>query len=148
MKNSDPHDELEKMLGSLRPSEPGEELMSRLRAARPQSTAKVVRFPFWIPLSAVAAVALGVMIFSTPSSRQVDAGKQAAAETTRIPLENRQHLMEVTDFGVVQDRSERPVRLIRTTWLDEFVYATGPGGPQVTESRVRQEVLPVSLDIY
>jgi len=166
-------DDLEKLLSKLAPAPPAPELMKRLRAARPEiaeeppAEDKIVPFRRWLPAAAVAAAACvaaivliernatvpaDVTITPPPSLPSFpvpedDPGLEKPRETM-VPVETRQHLMEVADYGIVEDKSKKPVRLIATTWVDEFVYAANGEGKPVTESRVRQEILPVSVRTY
>lgn len=148
MNAPDDHDEMEKLLARLAPMPPGKALMARLEAARPVPERKVIRFPIWIPLSAAAAIV--VAFFWSPgfSGEGKPVSSKNPTKPGMIPVEKRQHLMEVADFGVVEDRNRKPVRLIRTTWLDEFVYTDGSTGKRMTDSRVRQEILPVSVQTF
>ncbi len=169
--NTGDHD-LEKLLGKLVPAPPSPELMERLRAARPKieeearATRKVVPFRRWLPVMVAAAAACVAVVFlverKTPVTPEIAITPPPSSElpipdavpTTEepnaalVPLETRQHLMEVTDYGIVEDKSKKPVRLIGTTWLDEVVYAANADGKPVTESRMRQEILPVSVRTY
>ena len=145
-----PDPEIERLLSRVSPAAPDDELMARLRAARPAEPKKPVFLHRWLALAAAACIALAWLFFpSRPAVTQLaKTDVPPAAMPDRKPLESREHLMEVTDFGIVQDRLDRPVRLIGTTWLDETDYAAGPDGKRVTESRVRQEILPVSIQTY
>jgi len=169
--NTGDHD-LEKLLGKLAPAPPARELMDRLRGARPEiegearATRKVVPFRRWLPVMVAAAAACVAVVFvmerKTPVTPEIAitpppssalptadlAGTTEESNTALVPLETRQHLMEVTDYGIVEDKSKKPVRLIGTTWLDEVVYAANADGKSVTESRMRQEILPVSVSTY
>ncbi|MES2660391.1 MAG: hypothetical protein V4689_17335 [Verrucomicrobiota bacterium] len=154
MNTPEHRDELEKLLGRMKPSAPDALLMERLRAARPAAakTSRVTSFPRWIPLAAAACLA-GVLGL-THLPRKTPIKTAASAPTANIPapplvpLESSEHLMGVTDFGIVHDSNDRPVRLIAATWLDETTYASSSKDSPVTRSRVRQEILPVSIPIY
>ncbi len=148
MNNPDP--EIERLLSRMTPSAPGDELMARLRAARPAEPKNLLFMHRWLALAGAACVALAWVLFPSrqPTTKLAKADVPPAATPDRKPVESREHLMEVTDFGVVQDRLDRPVRLIGTTWLDETDYTCGPEGKRVTESRMRQEILPISIQTY
>ena len=141
MNTPTPDQEIEELLARLTPAPPDSALMSRLRAAHPAQS-KIIRFPRWTPLAAAAGVAFALVLSRNPKP---EVAKSAPVSTPhRAPIESRQHLMEVTDLGVVSDENRKPVRLVRTTWVDEIIYDSEP----VSESRVRQEILPVSLRTY
>lgn len=149
--------EIEALLGKLAPAEPGTELMQRLRAANPDlsdaDAGKIVPFRRWIAvaLAAAAACIAGVILLPRSSVTQpsiVSTPKAVAPAPVKIPIESRQHLMEVANLGVANDADNHPVRLVRTTWVDEIYYETLPGKERSMESRVRQEVLPVAVNIY
>jgi hypothetical protein len=154
MKTPEPLNEIEKLLGAMVPAAPDATLMARLQGARPNVSSKM--FPRWIPLAVAACFAailgLAVLYRREPISPVAATGNSAkpvnSPAPALIPIESREHLMGVTDFGIVHDCNDRPVRLIATTWLDEMVYSTESTGDRVTHSRVRQEVMPVSLQTY
>jgi len=153
MKDSNPDREIENLLRGLTPAAPEAELMGRLRAARPRES-NVIPMVRWMALVAAVAAAI-VLIVLLPGGHHAGdptAGGPAMSATVPpvgTPVESRQHLMEVLDLGVVSDASSRqPVRLIRTTWVDEILYEAEPGSPPRKEARFRQEVLPVSLTTY
>lgn len=150
-----PHDsdDFEALLRRMSPAPPRPELMAKLHDSRPQPAATITRFVRWLTLAAAACLAIFLALRqpSTPSRQAVENPDPKENPLTPIsysPLETRQHLMKVTDFGVIEDRRDRPFRLIGTTWVDEFIYAENPGGKRVTQTRVRQEVVPVSLQTY
>lgn len=144
--NSD-HD-LEELLGRLSPAPPGPELMERLRAARPpEKKPRPVFLRFWLPLSlAAAAGVVFAWLVQDPSPVTQPVAEKPKRETLQ-PVGSVQHLMEVADLGVVVGEDDQPVRLIRTRWIDEILYAPD-GGEPFKEGRLREEVLPVSLDLY
>ncbi|MFD0893911.1 hypothetical protein KBB96_10850 [Luteolibacter ambystomatis] len=148
--------EMETLLGKLAPAEPGGELMQRLRDANPDlhetRVRKIVPFRRRVPLIAVAAAACVAGVFLIPRSATTPPATVsvpgAAVAPVKVPVESRQHLMEVTNLGVANDADNRPVRLVQTTWVDEIYYETLPGRERSVESRVRQEVLPVAVNTY
>jgi hypothetical protein len=144
-----PDHDLEQLLGRLSPAPPGPELMERLRAAGPpEKKPRPVLLRFWLPLSlaAAAGVVFAWLAFDPPSAPQPVAEKPKPE--TREPVGSVQHLMEVADLGVAVGENDQPVRLIRTRWIDEILYAAPDGGEPVKEGRMREEVLPVSLSLY
>ena len=146
-----PDHDLEALLGRLSPAPPGPELMERLRQARPPEK-KPSPSPFrrvWLalPLAAAAGVAFAWLAQNPPAEAQQPIADQAPKEPLK-PLGSVQHLMEVADLGIIVGENDQPVRLIRTRWIDEIVYASRDGGEPVKEGRLREEVLPVSLDLY
>lgn len=62
-------------------------------------------------------------------------------------LESRQQLLSVKDLGVFRDSRQRPVQLMSATWLDENTYGSTLD-PELRESRVRHEIVPVVLPTY
>ena len=145
--NTDP--DLEELLGRLSPAPPKPELMERLRAARPPEVKpRPVLLRFWLPLSLAAAAGV---VFAWLAQAPPPATQQVVEQPkpeARQPVGSVQHLMEVADLGVVVGENDQPVRLIRTRWIDEILYAAPGGGEPVKEGRLREEVLPVSLDLY
>ena len=150
MNHPTPDEEIEALLGRLSPAPPDEALMTRLQAARP-GPSKIIRFLKWSPLAVAAAVAFAFLLRADPAAK-VPAETTTAAvpeNSERVPLESRQHLMEVADLGVVSSGDqEKPYRLIRATWVDEVLYGSKSGKAPVKESRLREEVLPVALTTY
>ncbi len=146
-------EEIEALLARLAPAPPPEALMARLRSAAPHPRRRILRPRFWVPAAAAAAV-LGVLSLRDRSPHPAGsdpgtAGIGPAPEAVeRIPVGSRQHLMEVADLGIARGPREEPVRLIRTTWLDEIYYLTAPGQAPEKEARLREEVLPVALSTY
>ncbi|MGC4013508.1 MAG: hypothetical protein QM755_03165 [Luteolibacter sp.] len=153
--------EIEALLGRFTPADPGADLMRRLRAANPdlEDAAAARRIVplfrrFSIPLiTAAAACIAGAMLLprpaaSPPQSTATNTPPASGTAPVKIPIESRQHLMEVTNLGVANDADNRPVRLVRTTWVDEIYYQTVPGNERSMESRVREEVLPVVVNTY
>ncbi|MDB6077651.1 MAG: hypothetical protein JWO82_1398 [Akkermansiaceae bacterium] len=155
MNQPTPDEEIEKLLGRLTPAPPDDALMKRLKAANPDRS-NIIPMLRWTGIAAAAVVALtAVMLMRPAAKKEMAKGEDAppGPATTlpvKVPVESRQHLMEVKDLGIVQDTSgqQQPVRLIRTTWVDEIFYETEPGSAPVKEARVRQEVLPVALNSY
>lgn len=143
-----PDHDLEQLLGRLSPAPPGPELMERLRAARPPEKKSRPFLRLWLPLSlaAAAGIVLAWLAHDPPVAPQPIAEKPKPAALE--PVGSVQHLMEVADLGVVVGENDQPVRLIRTRWIDEILYAAPGGGEPVKEGRLREEVLPVSLDLY
>lgn len=140
--------EIEALLGRLAPASPDEALMARLRAAKPVRP-RFFRPLIWLPLAAAAAVALAFAVHEAPPEKVAPPiTETAAGASPRTPVASRQHLMEVADLGVVNDASKQPVRLIRTTWLDEIYYVTRPGDTPQKESQIREEVMPIALSTY
>jgi hypothetical protein len=147
--NTPDDEEIESLLGKLAPAPPDPALMARLRAARPRPV--VLRPVFWGPLAATAAAVIVAIAVSGNEGAKVE--RQSPPELAqempkRVPVASKQHLMEVVDLGVVADATEQPVRLIRTTWLDEIYYASAAGQAPEKESQVREEVMPVALTVY
>ena len=141
------HD-LEELLGRLSPAPPSPELMERLRAARPPERKPRPFLRIWLPLSlaAAAGIVLASLAYDPPVASQPVA--VAPKPETLQPVGSIQHLMEVADLGIVVGENDQPLRLIRTRWIDEILYAAPDGGEPVKEGRVREEVLPISLDLY
>jgi len=143
-----PGHDIEELLGRLSPAPPGPELMERLLAAGPPEKKALPFRRLWLalPLGVAAGVAFAFLSPDPPA-----AVPPVAAEAPREPLQplgSVQHLMEVADLGIVVGENHQPVRLIRTRWIDEILYAAPDGGEPVKEGRLREEVLPVSLDLY
>ena len=138
--------DIESLLGKLAPSPPPEALMERLRAAhpRPRQDKRKIFLYLFAPLAAAAGLAFALLMPEAPAPTPPVAD---AAPSPKL-LGSLQHLMEVADLGIVQGEDQPPVRLIRTRWIDEILYASPDGGPPVKEGRLREEVLPVSLPIY
>lgn len=151
-----PDEEIEALLGHLLPAAPDETLMARLRAAEPKPENVISifhRLRWMIPAAAAAVLAIVFSLGRQPPAKppvvaEVAIEPEATAPPVKSPLESRQHLMDVTDLGVVNEGSRQPVRLIQTTWLDEIFYETQPGSAPVKEARVRQEVLPVAVSTF
>lgn len=149
-----PDEEIEALLSRLTPAPPDPALMARLRAAKPgprRSHGKIIYL--WAPLAAAAGVAFALMPRNEAQARSevpvIVANEDPAAATPEPqPVSSLQHLMDVADLGIVRDENNMPVRLIRTRWIDEFVYENPEGGEPLKEGRLREEVMPVSLPIY
>ena len=143
-----PGHDIEELLGRLSPAPPGPELMERLRAARPPEKKALHFRRLWLalPLAAAAGVAFAFLSPDPPAAVLPVAGPPPQQELQ--PVGSVQHLMEVADLGVILGENDQPVRLIRTRWIDEILYAAPDGGEPVKEGRLREEVLPVSLDLY
>lgn len=134
------------LLGRLSPAPPDEALMDRLRAARPRP--RILRPLFWMPLAAAAALVMAFAIHAGSTRPSPHLADRETEAPKRVPVASRQHLMEVADIGVTADAEGEPVRLIRTTWLDEIYYETSPDGEPEKESQLREEVMPVAIPIY
>lgn len=151
-----PDEEIEALLARLQPTPPDPALMARLRAACPEqqgpkASRKIIFL--WAPLAAAAGVAFALMPRDEAQARdevptivENQGSKETAPELQ--PVSSLQHLMDVADLGIVRDENNMPVRLIRTRWIDEFVYENPEGGEPVKEGRLREEVMPVSLPVY
>jgi hypothetical protein len=149
-----PDEEIEALLARLAPAPPDPALMARLQAAKPgprRSQGKTIYL--WAPLAAAAGVAFALIPRNQTPVRTdlpgfVDKGDSAPGAPELQPVSSLQHLMDVADLGIVRDENNMPVRLIRTRWIDEFVYENPQGGEPVKEGRLREEVMPVSLPFY
>lgn len=141
MNTPTPDEEIEALLGRLTPAPPDPALMARLRTALP-APPKIIRFARWTPLAAAAGIAFAFALSLHPKPEVAKSAPES--EPRRVPIESRQRLMEVADLGVISDKNRQPVRLVRTTWVDEIIYGSEP----MSESRVRQEILPVALRTY
>jgi hypothetical protein len=139
-------DEIEALLARLSPAPPDEALMARLRAARPRRSKGKSIFFLALPLAAAAGLAFALIPAEAPVEVRPPLAEREEADLE--PVGSLQHLMEVTDLGVIQDENEMPLRLIRTRWVDEIIYRPVEGGEPVAEGRVREEILPVSLPVY
>src|SRR5688572_15682177 len=118
-----PDHDLEELLGRLSPAPPGPELMERLRAVCPPARKTLPFRRLWLalPLAAAAGVAFAWLAPDPPSTTQPVA-EQPPQEPLQ-PVGSVQHLMEVADLGIVVGENDQPVRLIRTRWIDEILYA-------------------------
>lgn len=147
--NTPDDEEIEALLGKLAPASPDPVLIARLRAANPSSRPVILRPVFWGPLAAAAAIIVAFAVSGNePAKVEPESNPKLALEVPkRVPVASKQHLMEVVDLGVVE-RDEQPMRLIRTTWLDEIYYASTAGGEPEKESQIREEVMPVALTTY
>lgn len=142
-----PEDEIEALLARLSPAAPDEALMARLRAARPRPSRGRIILYLGAPLAAAAGIAVAVLPEKAPPA--IPEPHAAAHEQTELkPLGSLQHLMEVTDLGVIQGENDMPLRLVRTRWIDEIYYESPEGGDPVKEGRLREEVMPVSIPVY
>ena len=140
-------DEIEALLARLSPTAPDEELMARLRAARPRRSRAKVILHIGLPLAAAAGLAFALVPQDeTPAVAEPQTAGQEPKDLK--PLGSLQHLMEVTDLGVVRDENDMPLRLVRTRWIDEIYYESPDGGDPVKEGRLREEVMPVSMSFY
>ena len=136
-------EELEALLGRLAPAPPSADLLARLRDARPPEKKSRPITYLWLPLAAAAGMAFAWLWPEPPA-----ATNPVAKSPERQPVGSVQHLMEVADLGIVHGDDDQPVRLIRTRWIDEILYASPDGGEPVKEGRLREEVLPVFLPLY
>jgi len=152
MKHRD--EDIEALLERLAPAPPDPALMARLRAAQPvprRSRGRIIYL--WVPLAAAAGVAFALIprnetpVATTPPDIATNENLPDSAPELQ-PVSSLQHLMDVADLGIVSDANNMPVRLIRTRWIDEFVYENPDGGEPVKEGRLREEVMPVSLPFY
>ena len=142
-----PENEVEALLARLGPAVPDEALMGRLRAARPRSSRGRVILYLGAPLAAAAGLAVALIPQDAPPA--VPEPRIVEQEQAELkPLGSLQHLMEVTDLGVIQGKNDMPLRLVRTRWIDEIYYESPGGGGPVKEGRVREEVMPVSMPVY
>lgn len=172
MKSPDPSnpsgDALESRFDAVSPAPVSGALLQRLQRVRPDLTEfqpgfiRRVRFPAWRFLAAAAAVVtVGGWFFwqppppaapqaSGPPVQAASPPPAGAAERMAFypALESRQQLLGVRDLGVVRDSRERPVRLIRTLWLDENTYGDQGEKPVLHETRFRHEIVPVLLPTY
>ncbi len=146
------------LLEGLRPAAPSADLMQRLFAARPAiqrqgARAKVLTFLPLLARAAVVAAIAGTATWYLMADRgtqgvsliPVTAAGPAAAAT---PQQSLQRLLGMSDLGFARDAQQRPVRLMRATWLDDNTYAPANGAPPVREARLRDEIVPVVLNTY
>lgn len=140
-------EEIEALLARLSPAAPDEALMARLLAAKPRHARGRILLYLWAPLAAAAGLAFALLPGKEPASGIEP--ETADHETADLkPLGSLQHLMEVTDLGVIQGENDVPLRLVRTRWIDEIFYESPDGGEPVKEGRMREEVMPVSMPVY
>ena len=121
--------------------------MARLRAARPGPSRSRIILYIGAPLAAAAGIAMALLPEKEVSA--VPQPQTAGLEQEKLkPLGSLQHLMEVTDLGVIRGENDMPLRLVRTRWIDEIYYESPDGGDPVKEGRLREEVMPVSMPVY
>lgn len=137
-----PDNDILAMLHRLAPAPPSDGLMDRLRSARPSPRPSLIRFG--LPLAAAASLTLALLL---PEKTRPTAPPVVAEQDLR-PVGSAQHLMKVTDLGVVINENDQAVRLICTSWVDEITYAPAGGGQPVTQRRLREDILPVSLNLF
>ncbi|MBK1883620.1 hypothetical protein JIN85_14450 [Luteolibacter pohnpeiensis] len=149
-------DELEKLLHGLKPAPASPELLSRLQAARPLPRTRSLRLWIAAPLAAAAALAFAwLSLQGSPTSPSKTTAKHdsvspevAKSAEMLQAVKSEQTLLGMEDLGVTNDPKQGPVRLIRTTWVDEITYAKPGEAPEFSKSWIRSEIVPVSLPIF
>lgn len=141
-----PDNDILAMLHRLAPAPLSDGLMDRLRSARPspRPSPRPSLIRFGLPLAAAASLTLALLL---PEKARPTAPPVVAEQDLR-PVGSVQHLMKVTDLGVVINENDQAVRLICTSWVDEITYAPAGGGQPVTQRRLREDILPVSLNLF
>lgn len=134
--------------------------MQRLLAARPvlqrpgaREKAKVVSFLPLLARAAVVATLAGTATWYLMADRPLPVTASitppaAGSAVAGPPQQSLQRLLGMSDLGFARDAQQRPVRLMRATWLDDNTYIPSNGAPPVRESRVRDEIVPVVLNTY
>jgi len=135
------NDELEQRLAAMSPAELPPALHTRLAGARP--TRKVRWLYFATPLAA-AAVWMLVMSLHRPKPAR---GPQPSDFRVFLPVEETSTLVEARDIAFIDADPARPVRLVRTTWLDDITYR-GDDGRTLRRQEPRVEFIPVVLEAF
>lgn len=162
--NDPNNDAVATLLDGLRPAAPSDELLRRLAAARPISRivsprAKIIAFIPRLSLAAALIALAGALAYKllprdseleladnpTPAPAVSAAGTGVLAAS---PLQLSQRLLGVQDLGIGRDARQRPVRLMRTQWLDAEIITPPGGAPPIRQQRVREEIVPVVLNTF
>lgn len=132
-------DDLEQRLASLRPAELPLELHARLVAAQPRSK---VRWLFAaVPL---AAAAVWVFVATRPQPLQ----PQPSDFRVFLPVAQESTLVSVEELGVIEPEPDRPIRLVRATWLDDITYRGDDGHSTLRRQEPRAEIVPIALQTF
>jgi hypothetical protein len=154
--NEDDFNDIEARLTRLQPAEPPAVLMERLLGAQPANT-QWVPWAWAAPLAAAATwLILGQLTNhglppSTPAS-QIARADVSTVEPSDfrvfIPVSERSHLVGVSDLGIVNAAPTQPVRLIRTTWIDDTTFRGDDGRSLMRRAAPRETIIPVSLEVF
>lgn len=149
--------DLEDLLAGTRPADPSPELMARLRAAVPgpaRPGRRYIRFLAWSsPLTSAAALVFGLQIAQTRPAGETNPDPAASPAPARESVDvsvlteqdSRRYLLNTEDLGIVRDSLNRPVRLVRAVWFDENRWSRPGGPPELQETALHQEIVPVLL---
>jgi hypothetical protein len=156
--NDGPLDPIEARLQSLRPAEPPPALMRQLRASGPD----VVLWLPWIWVSPLAAAAAWLILAqfthrglppSAPTSLLANSGRPRSTVLPSdfrvfVPVAESSHLINISDLGVVEVRPAQPVRLLKTTWLDDTTFQGDDGHSTLRRTAPREAIIPVALEVF
>ena len=156
--SDDSIDPLEARLHALQPAEPPAVLMRQLDAAGPD---RICWLP-WVwaaPLAAAAAWLILAQIThhglppSAPSSLLANAGTPRSTALSSdfqvfVPVAESSHLVDVSDLGVVEVGPAQPVRLLRTTWIDDTTFHSDDGRSTMRRAAPRETIIPVALEVF
>lgn len=139
-------DDLEQRLASLRPAELPLELQARITRAE-LTSAKPHHKVRWLYLAApLAAAAVWLFVFlrkDPPTPRE----PQPSDFRVFLPIEETSTLVAAEDIAFIDTDPARPVRLVRTTWLDDITYR-GDDGRTLRRQEPRVEFIPVVLNAF
>src|SRR5258708_22981391 len=117
------NDDLEQRLAALRPAELPADLQAHL--ATPPVAREKIRWLWAVaPLAAAACWFLVAPLErpTAPVPKPVP-GSQPSDYHVYLPVKKTSTLVQVEDLAVIDPGQLHPIRVVRATWLDGFVYA-------------------------
>jgi hypothetical protein len=135
-------DEIERELGRLTPAAPSAALRARLIETRSRFR-KVVPFPYWAPLAAVACALFLLLLRTNGPSRQPSLSSPSV-ETFR-PVETDRYLISARDLGVIELEPGRPYRLVQCVWADRETFRSETSRSRLEVRQARQQIVPLAL---
>lgn len=135
-------EEIERELSRLTPAAPNEALHARLIEAR-SGLRKIIPFPRWLPLAAVACALFFLLLrlnVSSPPATSSPPGLE-----TFQPVETDRYLVSAHDLGVVELQPGRPYRLVYCVWADRETFRSESGGSRLEVRQARQQIVPFAL---
>ena len=160
--NDPENDTVAALFQALQPAAPSRDLLRRLAAARPiaktiSPRAKIIAFIPRISMAAALLALAGALTWkflpldetqTTTETAGTSAAFAPPLAAALTPRQSRQRLLGVQDLGLARDSQQRPVRLMRTTWLDDDTFTPPGGAPPLRQSRMRDEIVPVVVQTY
>lgn len=145
-------EELESRLHALRPAPMPDALVRRLKSRKPTHPLTMAMVLGAMALTVMLVTWLADQAHLTPKTSRPEAvaGQSSSLDDLRVylPIQQTSTLVKIEDIGLLETDPQRPIQLMRTTWLDDVTYRGDDGVSTLQRQESRTEIIPVVLHAY